>query len=321
MCEKRPTKETYTRDPQQNSASSSARSLWGTTHLTKETHKRGLHVWKKITKNDLHVWKETHKIDIQKRPTKKFTGSGARSLWGTTHVTNKTRKRDQHVWKKTTKRDLHVWKETHKRDWQIIHNHMWQSRPAKAIATLCNNTLQHYATTHCNTLQQHTATHCINTLQHSATTHCNTATTHCNTLQQHTATHCNNTLCNNALQHKLHKKSLLPLASYLRAEFLFCRSLFTHVCLYYRFLLFVSFHACRSLLRVSFETCVVPQSGLGSPFGAHSRLCSCSYMYVSFVGLFYGSLWTHELHLRVEWDRLLAHMYVYVPVHTCTSLS
>jgi len=32
----------------------------------------------------------------------------------------------------------------------------------------CNNTPQHTATTHRNTLQQHTATHC-NTLQHTAT--------------------------------------------------------------------------------------------------------------------------------------------------------
>jgi len=65
--------------------------------------------------------------------------------------------------------------------------------------------------------------------------------------------------------------------------------LFTHVRLFRR-----------SLLWVSFETCVVPPDEIG----AHIHLCSCSHMYISIPGLFYGSLLRHASYLTVEWDRL-----------------
>jgi len=100
-----------------------------------------------------------------------------------------------------------------------------------------DNTLQHTAITHCNTLQhtathcntlqhtapqqstdhaalnrQHTATHCNDKLQHTLISHCNTmqhTATHCNTLQ-HTATHCNTTSADHAALNG-HKDTVIAL--------------------------------------------------------------------------------------------------------------
>jgi len=110
--------------------------------------------------------------------------------------------------------------------------------------------------------------------------------------------------------------------------------LFTHVYLY-----------SRSLLWVSFETCVVPHSWVGSALGAPVRTYSSSHMHISIAGLFYGFLFmcrtsgrsgsischtctslfahlclfcrsllriflTHVSYLGAQWEHFLSHMYV-----------
>ena len=84
-----------------------------------------------------------------------------------------------------------------------------------------------------------------------------------------------------------------------------CTSLFAHLYLF-----------CKSLLRISFDACVVPWGGVGASPVPHVHLIS--HMYVSFAGLFYRFLSTHVSYLGAECQRLFAHMNV--SCHTCTSL-